>query len=271
MRPKRVSQEIPVLTLCQSHMVFFNSANWNWKTDRRDHFNLWIALRGVGHFTINQQTFSYSPGFAVLIRPEDQVQAENHGSDRLVNIGLHFVTAPRDWNYFNDLSMASRQTILRNPGFVRELAEYIEYISRIEAGHCARECNDLASQIVRIFFRDRRIGPEDPVDRMIRLQTERIRSEVARGWQVSALAQEIKLSVSQYVRRFRQILGVPPSDFIIEQRLQNARQLLRDSTLTVDEIAESLGYSDVSYFSRQFKAKIGQAPLYYRKLQVASN
>lgn len=264
---RRVSKEISQLTLCQSNMIFYHTANWNWRTDLRDHFNLWIALRGIGYFTINEQTFSYSPGFAILIRPEDRVQAQNHGGDRLVNIGMHFVPAPTDWDYFNNLSITSRQTVLRNPSLMRELAEYIEYIGRIEPQDSVRESNDLAYQMVRIFFRDRRIGPEDPVDRMIRLQTERIRSEIAHGWQVSALAREVKLSVSQYVRRFRQILGVPPSDFIIEQRLQSARLLLRDSTLTVDEIAESLGYSEVSYFSRQFKVKVGQAPLHYRKVK----
>lgn len=64
---------------------------------------------------------------------------------------------------------------------------------------------------------------------------------------------------------FRREFGVTPYAYQLNQRMQKAKTLLADTHLSVGEIAEVLGYSDLHYFSNLFVQKCGCRPLAYRK------
>jgi transcriptional regulator GlxA family with amidase domain len=51
---------------------------------------------------------------------------------------------------------------------------------------------------------------------------------------------------------------------MIRRRIQRAATLLSESSLTISQIADAMGYRDVYFFSRQFKQKMGQSPRTYR-------
>lgn len=62
---------------------------------------------------------------------------------------------------------------------------------------------------------------------------------------------------------FRRATGMTISGYVHQLRIRTAIYLLRESLLTVAEIAESLGYPDVSYFQRLFKRTTGRPPSDY--------
>jgi transcriptional regulator GlxA family with amidase domain len=92
-----------------------------------------------------------------------------------------------------------------------------------------------------------------------------IRREPGRRWRVEEMAAEACLSRSQLTRVFERQLGVAPMAFVIECRLDRARQMLLESRLAVSEIAATLGYEDAHFFSRQFKARFGASPRAFRE------
>ena len=73
------------------------------------------------------------------------------------------------------------------------------------------------------------------------------------------------LSTSQTIRSFRHTYGVPPYEYLSQQRIESAKVLLRGSSLTLQDIASQLGFSDQFYFSKYFKKRVGQSPKDYRK------
>lgn len=79
------------------------------------------------------------------------------------------------------------------------------------------------------------------------------------------LAAEIYRSPDYCQKLFRREFGVTPYAYQLERKMQIAKALLTDTTRSVGEIAESLGYSDLHYFSNLFKEKCGCRPLRYRK------
>lgn len=75
--------------------------------------------------------------------------------------------------------------------------------------------------------------------------------------------------VSKYYmsREFKRYTGFSPHDYIIEKRMNQARLLLMQTDLSINAIAESVGFDNVCNFNNQFKKKIGISPGQYRKKQ----
>ena len=82
---------------------------------------------------------------------------------------------------------------------------------------------------------------------------------------LATLAKQLQLSPRTFNRRFKQATGMTASDYLQSQRLDNARELLRTSNLSIQEVACASGYQDSSYFCGRFKKTMGQTPLAYRK------
>lgn len=81
---------------------------------------------------------------------------------------------------------------------------------------------------------------------------------------IQAIADSWGMSLSTFRRRFKKAIGSSVHDYIIDQRIQHAQKLLRESDDTIKSIVHQLGYNDVYFFSRQFKQRVGVSPGSYR-------
>lgn len=79
------------------------------------------------------------------------------------------------------------------------------------------------------------------------------------------LCNELHCSRAHVYRRFKQYTGRSPQQFAIDTRMQAAHFLLLDSNLPIAQIASQLGYTDVYFFSRQFKQHHDVSPAAFRK------
>ena len=84
-------------------------------------------------------------------------------------------------------------------------------------------------------------------------------------YSVDALASDLCMSRANLHRKMRAITGQTPTDFIRNQRLERAAHLLRTTSHTVNEIADLVGFSYASYFTKCFKEKYGVLPKDYVK------
>ena len=88
-----------------------------------------------------------------------------------------------------------------------------------------------------------------------------------RTWRVEELAKLCGLSEPQFYRRFRQVTGSSPIDWLRRERISHARRRLVESDDPIKQIAEQVGYNDPFYFSRDFKRYTGMSPSEYRRTQ----
>lgn len=72
-------------------------------------------------------------------------------------------------------------------------------------------------------------------------------------------------SKSRFGHLFTETVGVPPKQFVIKKRLEQACKLLEDKSITLTKIALECGFYDSSQFSRIFKKNLGIAPSEYRE------
>ena len=82
---------------------------------------------------------------------------------------------------------------------------------------------------------------------------------------ISALADEVYLSHTGLIWKFKKELNTTPSDYLIAARMQHAKMLLLENNISVSEIAEQCGYANVYYFSNAFRNYTGKSPSDFRK------
>ncbi|MBE6777879.1 MAG: AraC family transcriptional regulator [Ruminococcaceae bacterium] len=82
---------------------------------------------------------------------------------------------------------------------------------------------------------------------------------------IAAYAASRHMSVSWFIRSFREQVGVTPLQYVLGIRLANAQALLLHSTDSVARIAALVGYDDPLYFSRLFRQRVGMTPTEYRR------
>jgi AraC-like DNA-binding protein len=253
------------VSIRHSSALNYPVGQWDWYSLQRPYYNLWISLLGQGVLEINRTAYDVSPGFACLLHPEDAVIGMKPADTAFCNIGLHFDLIPAEALSTLLARLHMQPTHLRNLNVIRELTRYMVDLMQEEGADSQSECDLLGAQVLKIFIRDWDLGPEDPIDRLIRVQAEALRNYPEREWSLALLAEEAGLSVSQFSRRFSALYHISANAFMIQQRVEKAKGLLEESTLSVGEISEILGYADVAFFSRQFKSRFGISPSMLRK------
>ena len=82
---------------------------------------------------------------------------------------------------------------------------------------------------------------------------------------IDEYAEQNHVSVSWFIRNFKQCTGSTPMQYILAKRIYNAEVLLRDPHYNMTEISHIVGYENPLYFSRIFKKAKGLSPSEFRK------
>lgn len=247
----------------------------SWKTEipprRYDFFNLWFVWNGHGQLICNGQPVELRPGICALLRPGGDYRASHDPAHPIGYTRISF--------YFTDAGGGSLEPR------EEELPPGIQFISDWNLADAAlrkvvsafAEESDagriLAEAYLHAFILHMRyhaLHPTKGVD-MERLEPalQAIQKDPHRPLRVGKLARLVHLSGNQFTRLFKNATNTTPSQYIIQQRLNRARELLENSGLRISEIAEILGYPDVFAFSRQFRGKTGCSPRQWRGAQSA--
>jgi transcriptional regulator GlxA family with amidase domain len=89
-------------------------------------------------------------------------------------------------------------------------------------------------------------------------------------WTLDELAHEVASSRSSLARRFAQLVGQPPMQYLAQWRMQVAANLLVQSSAKVATIGIEVGYDSEAAFSRAFKKATGLAPGAWRETRRAA-
>lgn len=92
-----------------------------------------------------------------------------------------------------------------------------------------------------------------------------IREHYMEDISLTSLAAKYNISMARLSEMIKEHLNLNFSDYIAALRIQRAKELLRDESLSIQEIAEIVGYNDYFYFTKVFKKVEGISPSKYRK------
>lgn len=95
---------------------------------------------------------------------------------------------------------------------------------------------------------------------------EYINSHLGENLSLMAIADELNMSHYYFCRLFKQSTGVSPHQYLIQQRIERAKQLLKRPELTVTHVAIECGFANQSHLAKQFRQHTGLTPKQFRKI-----
>jgi AraC family transcriptional regulator len=135
---------------------------------------------------------------------------------------------------------------------------YIDAIAHMMAAHLARAHSSRSRPV--------RVGPAKPISgwKMRRL-VEFIEENLEGDLSLHAMAEEVDISPLYLARAFKAALGQSPHRYVLTRRIERARELLRNTTMPVVDVAMASGFSSQSHLSHWFLRHVGISPAAYRR------
>ena len=113
--------------------------------------------------------------------------------------------------------------------------------------------------------------PQDPelLRRLLRAK-DRMDAASHEEWPVRRLARVSAVSEAHFARSFKEAFGVPPHRYLLTRRIERAAALLRETELSITDIAFQTGWSSLGTFGRTFRDVTGESPGEFRaRVRVA--
>ncbi len=237
----------------------------------RDDYLLHLVLGGSGRFTVNGKTYTPQKGDAFLIYPHIPFvyQSDEKNPWRYV------------WVHFEGMEC---EAICRAMGFSREhpvgAFRNLQELHRLHQKTEQVPFDDFSWQMehkIRLYAFFKGMMENRVLSKNQKMQVSKPRKywEQAVDYIMNHLgddtlsaqkvAEQIPICRKYLLTLFQEFCQTTTNDFIISNRVEQAKRLLRYTELTVGEVAEACGYKDMLTFSRMFKKRVGISPRKYRQ------
>jgi len=98
--------------------------------------------------------------------------------------------------------------------------------------------------------------------------TQYIRENITKSINLKELSDKACMSTTSFYRYFKRELGMSPIEYILNEKIKQAKQLLKDPGIQINEVCFLAGFDDCNYFIRLFKKYEGITPKQYQMLYV---
>ena len=118
---------------------------------------------------------------------------------------------------------------------------------------------------IHALTREKDFEQENFTEAVLKKSRVIIRTNFDKELTMEKVAEELNVSYAWFRKAFKNYTGIAPHQYLIQLRIEKAKQFLNDRSMSVKEIALRLNFDSSFYFSRIFKVKVGVSPDQYRK------
>lgn len=242
-------------------------ADADYFTDRGnlESYELRFTLDGEGLLDYNGKTYTISKGEGYLIDCRKRHYYRTSGK-HWVSTVFHFNGAPVA-PIFNALLQSGSVKFSDSafPNFEMMQMQVIQETQRVSA-HAEYKISCLFHVLLtELLVRSSKSTSSEKTSSIIEKIVRYMQTNFKNDISIDALCHEFGISRTHMNRCFRQYTGFSPHDYLIQLRLNNAKLLLKNTDLSVEEVCIQSGFQDTAYFIQAFKKKEGTTPLRYRK------
>jgi AraC family transcriptional regulator len=134
---------------------------------------------------------------------------------------------------------------------------YAESLASALAAHVLREHSSLGGRAVRRLDRRPGRGLSRPV---LRRTVEHVEENLAGELSLAEIARVANMSPHHFARLFKEAVGSPPHRYVVERRVERAKNLLLGTDLPIAEVASEVGFSSQSHLHFHLKRLLGTTP-----------
>jgi len=239
----------------------------------RNHWELVYCQEGQFLHQVNGDIYNQSEGWLMFIR-EDDVHLLKGRDFRYSNISFSGAWLDTLRGIAGDELIQSLTGKDRKPPYVlvprtarNEMARQIRSLRSAEPGGRGDLKFSYFLHFVfdSLLFPGRSDEPAGNVPLWIRELVRSVSEETNRVPSVEELVERSFRCAEHVSRSFRKYMGLSPSAYLKEVRLNRASELLLSTNYPVKEICYRCSYENANYFHRQFREKYGMTPLEYRR------
>ena len=226
---------------------------------------LWFT-RGQGRLTIDGMTRGFGPHNAVFIPPGTMYGFSLFG--QVQGVGIFFPV-----NFANELPDDPLHMRLRDGAAQSDLHLLIEALEREavkEDGPVKERAMTHWGSLISIWLERNADHAEAPspqtaAQKIFAAYSALVERDFRSGRGVSGYAEHLGITPTHLNRVCRNSAGKSASRMIAERVNNEAKRLLRESSIPIKDVARSLGFNSAAYFSRAFLHETGKSPSNYRK------
>ncbi len=246
-------------------------------------------LRGKKHMKLDHKTsyFDYFPGESILVAPGETMVIDFPEADdtptQCISLSLNPEFIENSLNYLNyslpKVDEASQWNIQLDEYFLfnnQALASATNNIMRIAMDDNSQKdiMADFALKelLIRLMQTQARSMVEKNIVKnrsRIGFVVDYIKRNLHQKLSIDSIAKLAYVSKSNFFKMFKDEFGTSPNDFILQERINRAKELLASQN-SIKETAYQTGFSDTNYFTRVFKQLVGVTPKSYQNRAIYS-
>lgn len=151
----------------------------------------------------------------------------------------------------------------------RAANEAYHRISGLISAHGREQATEITARYLEWLIRESQ-GSEMLRNNAVQTVLEWVQADCSHSWSIDSLADSLHVNACYLSHLFKEQTGRCFTDYLAEQRICRAVELMRTTDLSLAQIGEKVGYNDPNYFSRVFKKRRGMGPREFSKtLKVA--
>lgn len=261
-----VDDSVPILVTASGYNRLLNRrvVTTNRPKGRGDFQIVYIAA-GKGRFFFDDGETVVSHGNIVVFRPGEKQLYKYHPEDQTESFWVHF-TGYDAAKILDECGLNQRVFFVGTSDYPAIFSQLIREIQMKRTNY--REITEiLFRQLLLILSRYLKEGKNancdtlNEIERAISYFNENYASEI----NIEEYAKARHMSVSWFIRNFKNITKLSPLQYVIMLRITNAKVLLMNTDYPVSQIATEVGFDNALYFSRLFHRHTGVSPMKFRK------
>lgn len=254
-------------------LLYITQAKYDvdWHSNKHTHHftELFYVLRGHGSFLVEDDKFEVKEDDLILVNPNVSHTEISYPENPLEYIalgisGMQFLNKEKEstYNYSVHNYYEYKHEILF---YLRTL---VEEIKNEDENYEAISQDLLEILILNVLRRTKKeilIKPSQRIKKECLFIEQYINEHFAEDITLQKLSDITYLNKYYIVHVFKKYKGYSPINYLIERRMEEAKNLLATTNYSVTKVSEIIGFSSPSYFSQVFRRMLHCSPLQYRK------